>query len=367
MKNIAVVGTGLQGTAVAFALCKLGYTVELVEPMETVLNVASQKLRLLGCDIFAKHRCYKELDKDNIGVLVSCAPFKMTEAIHCWCYTNGVKYCDLGGNPDVSKAINNNASANKCQTFTDLGLAPGLANIISERLFFRPPVYEDRTLKIDSISVYVGGLPVHPDALGSLKYGRTFNIGGLTNEYSGYDDIIVDGKITKVKTLGGIENFAIGADALEAFYTKGGLGLSVRRLLDKCLLNYCYKTIRYQGHVSLLKFLLEECCLSESEFDKAMINATPAITEDKVYVFIKHMSKCGTVGCSLTQVNSDKNWTAMQKSTAFPTAVIAGMMLENKFKKEIVLNYSHLSGGLFYEFIEKLNNLDVKINDPSQA
>ena len=107
MNTIAVVGCGLQGSCVAYGLMKLGYTVELVDLDNNILNTAAQKLRLLGCDVFAKHTCYKQLK--NAKTLVSCAPYKINEAIHNWCGCNGVKYCDLGGNPEISEKINLNA------------------------------------------------------------------------------------------------------------------------------------------------------------------------------------------------------------------------------------------------------------------
>ena len=357
--SIAIVGCGLQGSCLAYGLSKLGHRIQLVDLDNNVLNSAAQKLRLLGCDVFAKFNCYKQLK--NVKTLVSCAPYKINEAIHNWCCCNNVKYCDLGGNPEVSKRINQNAEENKCQTFTDLGLAPGLANVLAEKLFFDPPKFENRTLKIDSISIAVGGLPVNPILLGSLQYGRTFHIGGLSNEYSGHDTILEDGRLVDVKTLGGIEYFSIGDDLLESFYTKGGLGLSINRLKEKGLLNYCYKTIRYQGHVGLLKFLIEECCLEGDALDKALINATPPITEDKVYIRIKYMSKCGVSGHSHFEFKHDKNWTAMQISTAFPTAAVASLMCEDKFKNKIYnLNYSHVVG-VYPEFLEKLNKLKIII------
>jgi len=360
MNTIAVVGCGLQGSCVAYGLMKLGYTVELVDLDNNILNTAAQKLRLLGCDVFAKHTCYKQLK--NAKTLVSCAPYKINEAIHNWCGCNGVKYCDLGGNPEISEKINLNADKDKCQTFTDLGLAPGLANILAEKMFFNPVVYEGKKHKVDSVHICVGGLPVTPEGLGSLQYGRTFHIGGLTNEYSGYDTVIQDGKLVNVKTLAGIETFSMYKDCLEAFYTKGGLGLSVSRLQEKGMQNYTYKTIRYQGHVNLLKFLMEECCLEGDTLDKAMMNATPPITDDKVYIKLAFSSKSGVCGQSAYQIHHDKNWTAMQKSTAFPTAVIAGMMYDEKFKnKTYSLNYSHLAGELFKDFSEKLAFLGIQI------
>lgn len=361
-KNIAVVGAGLQGVCVAYALYKMGYEVELVETNNDVLNSAVQKLRLLDCYVFNKHNDYESLNPDDISVLVSCAPYVKNIEIHNWCCDHGVKYCDLGGNPVVSAKINEKADQSKCQTFVDLGLAPGLANIISERLFFNPVTFEGRVLKIDTISINVGGLPFKSDGLGSLKYGRTFNIGGLTNEYSGYDSVLIDGEITKIKALSGIEHFSLNDEFLESFYTKGGLGLSVPRLKDKGLLNYSYRTIRYEGHCSLLNFLLEECCLSPVEFEKAMINATPPITNDKVYIYIKYMSKCGISGCIFHRILNDENWTAMQKATAFPTAVIAGLMSEDKFKPKGSLNYSHLSGNLYLEFTDRLKKLGINID-----
>lgn len=335
MLHAIIIGAGLQGSAIAYALSKLGILVDLVDVSSERMSSTVSKINSLGGIMGGQYKTLQEVPNiEKVDIVVSAAPYEQNCQIFDFCCSLNLRYCDLGGNPEVSNYINNKA---KNSTFTDLGLAPGLANILAEHIFQKHGV--------DSISICVGGLPCNPT--GYLNYGRTFNICGLRNEYTGPDLIIQNGEVVSITALDGIEPLVFCNELYEVFHTKGGLGLSVPRLKAAGLKNYTYKTIRYPGHAAALCFLLNECKLPADQFDEAIKNACPEILDDKVLISI--------------QFNGDKreyiilhneNWTAMQIGTAFPTAAVAALMAEGEFdEKHASLNYGDVP---FCKFTAKL-------------
>jgi saccharopine dehydrogenase-like NADP-dependent oxidoreductase len=132
---------------------------------------------------------------------------------------NEIRYCDLGGRVDVSESINNLAKEKATRpVFTDLGLAPGWVNILAEQGY--KELYGDK----DDVHVemMVGGLPDYlQSANNPLRYGVTWSVDGLINEYR--DDCIVleSGQIKTVKGMEGLQSVETEAlGSLEAFNTR---------------------------------------------------------------------------------------------------------------------------------------------------
>ena len=76
----------------------------------------------------------------------------------------GAHFSDLGGNTEIvtrQKLLEGQARAKGVTVIPDCGLAPGMVNILAQMGISRC----DRT---ESVRIYVGGLPQHPE--GVLKY-----------------------------------------------------------------------------------------------------------------------------------------------------------------------------------------------------
>ena len=73
----------------------------------------------------------------------------------------------------------------------DCGLAPGLGNILAAA--------SSSSAGAGAIEIRCGGLPQTPRP--PLGYKLVFNVGGLTNEYSGEAEYLRDGRIVRVPTL----------------------------------------------------------------------------------------------------------------------------------------------------------------------
>jgi saccharopine dehydrogenase-like NADP-dependent oxidoreductase len=338
MKNVVVVGVGGMGTCIAYALGKLGYIVHLVDNNPFQVKQAHERLEKLGI-LSVEHTSLDTIDSPS--VVISAATYLANQMISSYCIEKHIPYCDLGGDPDTTVAIHENSKTQKGMVFTDLGLAPGLINILAEYLFSKKG-------HAKNIEMKVGGLPIDPQ--GMLKYGLTWSVKGLKNEYSGSFDIIKDGEIAAVSALNGYETFDFpGIGPIEAFYTKGALSTSLLLMHERGVENFNYKTMRYPGHCELLKFMLEECKMTDEDFETCVKHACPIIHQDVVLLYVK-VDKEELFHC----VYHDDNWTAMQKATAFPAASIASLLAEGIIENKEVVTYKDVP---FLSLQEKLNEI----------
>lgn len=311
-----IVGVGEMGLAVAWAMKVLGFDLQLIETDE---RKHPKIKKLLGVEPETKN--YADLIDRSSDVVISCLPYDHNAAtLHeiVWILETSIPYCDLGGNPEVSQSLQKEFGK-KLAMFTDLGLAPGYINIMAEDIVARHGGKK--------VTLRCGGLPQHPTNL--LKYAQVFSIEGLVNEYSGDCDILKKGKISQVPTLTGYETWEYAEDCYyEAFYTKGVTNGSLESMKKHGVKDFCYKTIRYEGHLKILNFLMDGCKIVGEQLEQALRHACPKTKDDKVLIEVS----TDTFGEYLT-IYSDKRWTAMQKATAFPTAAVAAIMAKNKEPK----------------------------------
>lgn len=327
-----IVGAGNMGTAIAYAMRKLSYDVEIVETDYRRAKTIADNMSVPTVTDITE---IKETD-----IVISAATYFVNEQVAKHCIASGFPYCDLGGNPETSKNIQAMALAGNIPVFTDLGLAPGLANIIAEHITMNS--------NPRSVMIRVGGLPQNPT--GSLQYGRSWSVEGLRNEYTGHCEILRDGKIVYVTACSEADSFEIsGWGHLESFHTKGGLSTTLNTMVNRGVVNCEYRTMRFVGHSKFINFLLHECKLSDEEFERAIVSACPVITDDQVLIAVSVDDNW----CSVVRILSDDVWTAMQKATAFPAAAVGALMAAGEFTGKQVLCYSDIP-------VDKMQaNLDI--------
>ena len=204
-----VLGVGRMGTAICWAMKRLGFYVVGADTDER----AGQNFRK---HIGGPEGAFYLTDQNNADkmmetallfekpdVVISSLPYHQTEEIAYWCIDNEFRYCDLGGRVDVSKNINDYAKQKATKpVFTDLGLAPGWVNILAEQGYKELHGAADKT----SIEMMVGGLPDYLESSKNpLRYGVTWSIDGLINEYKDDCIILEDGEMKTVKGMDGLE------------------------------------------------------------------------------------------------------------------------------------------------------------------
>lgn len=355
-----VCGAGLQGVPIAHALLELGLDVNIVEPNQDNVTAAREKLKETNPKACQNHRFLfyndlKDVATGGVEFVISAAPYHQNVKIAKWACENGLMYFDLGGDPDTREEIHNFASENGCYTLTDLGLAPGLVNIIAEHMAYSYPMGIE---EVTDIYMRVGGLPIDPT--GFLNYKRTWSTHGLRNEYSGacqcikYRNQTHANALTEIERVDDFEELGV----MECFHTKGGLSHSYDDMYEHGVANCNYKTLRWPGHADALRFLIDQCQLDETTFDNAIENSCPITREDQVLLLAK-----ANGSTFKTIIKHDHNWTAMQIATAFPAAAAAFTIATAANNGEIVednknLTYRPLSTYLYPKFVENLCDID---------
>lgn len=322
------------GTAIVYAMAKLGFRVFGVDSDPNAADNMPDDMEL-NCDFIYAPKTQDMfewiLQARKPDIVISSLPYHQTEEVGMWCVDNGVRYCDLGGRVSVSANINEYAGrvgAEHSQTkpvFTDLGLAPGWANILAEQ-------GRKATRGAKSIEMYVGGLPRMFKERDPLKYEATWSIDGLINEYRDNCLILKHGEIQEVKGMDGYEVVDFLGSKLEAFYTSGGAAHTIETMKKAGVQDCSYKTLRYSGHRDVIKFLMEDCELEEEVlkniFEKG---CRPTASGDRVLIYVK--AKNGLLEWKkYVEVLSDSKFSAMQKATAFPIACVASIMAEGKLE-----------------------------------
>jgi lysine 6-dehydrogenase len=103
----------------------------------------------------------------------------------------------------------------------------------------------------DHVYIFDGGLPQDPTP--PWGYALTFNVEGLTNEYSGTATFLRDGKPVSVPALTEFEEIDVPPlGRLEAMTTSGGLSAAPWTFQGR-LTTLQNKTLRYPGHWSRMR------------------------------------------------------------------------------------------------------------------
>ena len=132
----------------------------------------------------------------------------------------------------------------------------------------------------------VGALPLFP--ANRLKYNLTWSTEGLINEYANPCELLENGVMRTADALEGEERFLLDGVEYEAFNTSGGLGTLCETLAGK-VKNLNYKSIRYPGHLELLRFLMHDLHFSDhrDELKKIFERSIPITKQDKCIVYVE--------------------------------------------------------------------------------
>jgi saccharopine dehydrogenase-like NADP-dependent oxidoreductase len=336
-----IMGAGLMGQAIAWSMDKLGYDVLLADNNPD--NLFSSFLdeqnfsKLTLIQLTGQHYGFIK----NADIVISAMPYHQNLVLARHCVKNKVRYCDLGGSVSVSEQINAlGRSFANTTLMTDLGLAPGWVNIITENAVSEQSVP-------DTVSMMVGGLPKTPNNY--LKYNCTWSYDGLINEYRDSCEILVNGMQTIVSGMDGLVSVDTSIGELEAFYTSGGSSHTIDSMQRLGTKNCHYKTLRYKGHCEAIKFLMGECKLSDRSLKKLFMRSCPP-AEDIVLV---RVDVDGDVDERI--IESTTRFSAMQQATAFPAASAADWIASKEMSgvleyKDIC--YKHFNDRLEYLFRE---------------
>jgi len=259
--KVVILGAGLMGKETARDLVK-GENVEKVyladlnvrQAEDFAADLMSDKLEILLLDASNDQQL---ADVMSLGdVVVNALFYTFNEKVARTAVEIGVNSIDLGGHiggaTDAVLELADKAIAKGITLIPDLGVAPGMINILAG--------YGASKLdKVDSIKLYVGGIPVKPEP--PLNYNVVFSLEGVFDHYTDSSHVIRNGEFREIPSLTEIETITFEKyGELEAFHTSGGTSTLSKSFPNVNTLEY--KTIRYKGHAEKFQLLVDLGLLS---------------------------------------------------------------------------------------------------------
>jgi saccharopine dehydrogenase-like NADP-dependent oxidoreductase len=276
--KIALLGAGHIGATIARLLIDSGdYEVAAADRDAGALAALGALGATTRVIDFADTRALFEF-VEPADAIVNALPYDMAIHVAKVAKEAGVHYFDLTEDVHATQTILALANGARTAFMPQCGLAPGFIGIAAHSLSKRFDTVYD-------VKMRVGALPQFPT--NSLKYNLTWSVDGLINEYCHPCEAIRDGELRAVEPLEGLEHFSLDGVEYEAFNTSGGLG-TLCETLKGSVRTLDYKSVRYPGHCTLMKFLLEELGLNAhtEQLKSIMRAAVPTTMQDVVLVFI---------------------------------------------------------------------------------
>ena len=253
--KVAVLGSGMVGSAIAMDLASRHHV--------TAFDVSNANL-----DLLKKRNPRIETHQANLqnylsyppllasfDIVVTAVPgfmgYKTLEtAINC-----GKNIVDISFFPEDVLQLDKLAKEKGVTVITDCGVAPGMSNFIIG--------HHNEEMKIDSLEIYVGGLPKVRKK--PFQYKAPFSPADVIEEYTRPARLMENGHIIVRAALSEVEWIHFDEiGTLEAFNTDG-----LRSLLYTMphIKNQKEKTMRYPGHVEIIRSLKESGFFSERSID----------------------------------------------------------------------------------------------------
>ena len=255
--NLLVLGAGLQGCACTYDLLQnpaiSQVTLADVRPVKLPKFLAGDwkgRLRTIQLDVTdmpAVSAAFK-----GQAAVMSAIPYYYNGPMAKAAVEAGCHFSDLGGNTDIvleQKKLHDKALAKGLSVIPDCGLAPGMVNILAAEGIRRL----DRA---DKVKIFVGGLPQAPEP--PLNYQIVYSLEGALDYYTTPSWVLRGGKPVQVDALSEVEpvEFPSPVGTLEAFHTGGGIS-TLPFAYDGKIDTMEYKTLRYPGHVAIMRPIRE--------------------------------------------------------------------------------------------------------------
>ncbi|MCC6637281.1 MAG: saccharopine dehydrogenase NADP-binding domain-containing protein [Ignavibacteriaceae bacterium] len=260
MKNVIVLGAGMVGRAIARDLnqtCKVT-SVDLDEGNLAFLSEFG--INTVSADL-SDPKKVKEIIKESdlvVGAVPGFMGYKTVETV----ISAGKNIVDISFFPEDYNDLNQLAVDNGVTAIVDFGVAPGLSNMWFGNQFAKGGV--------SFLECMVGGLPAERKY--PFQYKAPFSPVDVLEEYTRTARVKENGRIVTREALSGSEFVDFeGIGTLEAFYTDGLR--SILNTLD--VPDMRELTLRYPGHIDLIKALRHVGFFSEDEIDIKGVKLKP--------------------------------------------------------------------------------------------
>jgi saccharopine dehydrogenase-like NADP-dependent oxidoreductase len=341
-KSVLILGSGMIGSAMAMDLARSGelsVTVADVRAENLERVAARYGVRTVRADL-SKPEAVRALAADYglvIGALPSVIGYQTLAAV----IDAGRDCVDISFMPEDARALDARAREKGVTAVVDCGVAPGVSNMM---VGFAAAQLDP----CERVEIYVGGLPVQRRWPYDYKAG--FAPHDVIEEYVRPARVVEGGRVVLKEALSEPELMDVpGVGTLEAFLTDG-----LRSLADTLDAPFMKeKTLRYPGHIQLMRVLRETGFFSKDPVDVKgqsirPLDATAAILFPKwtfeegeadltvLRVVVEGKSGQETVRYTwdlLDTYDPATGLRSMSRTTAFPATITAGLVASRAFHR----------------------------------
>lgn len=374
MKHRAIVlGCGMVGATMARDMAAdEGFEVSVADLSEANLDkVASDpRIDIVRADLSDGSVVRKLIEP--FDVVLGALPSRFGFAALNTVIEAGKPYSDISFMPEDALALDEQARKRGVTAVVDCGVSPGLSNLFVGRAHAQLD-------KTDSALIYVGGLP--KERRWPFEYKAPFAPSDVIEEYTRPARFIAGGEIVTRPALSEpelIEFDRVGT--LEAFNTDG-----LRTLLATVPIpNMREKTLRYPGHIELMRVFRETGFFRKDEIEIGGVKVRPLdvtqglmfpkwhLSEDDDEFTVLRVVVEGTKDTRKTRITFDlydetdraANTHSMARTTAFPNAIVARMLAHRELHRPGVIPPERLAStpGLYDQIVSELKKRGVTIH-----
>jgi lysine 6-dehydrogenase len=275
--RMLVLGAGLQGSACAYDLLQRPeverVTLADLQPRRAAGFLTKKKnKRLVTARLDANSGPRLRKLMRGHDAVMNALPYYFNFAVAKAAVTMGRHCADLGGNTEIvqkQKTLHAAAGKKHVSVIPDCGLAPGMVNIIAAEGI-------RRVGDAESVKIFVGGMPQKPEP--PLNYQIVYSLEGALDYYTTPSWVLRAGRPERVDALSELEEvqFPSPVGTLEAFHTGGGISTMPWSYKGK-IQTMEYKTLRYPGHVAIMRPIRELGLLS---MDPVKVRGTKVVPRD---------------------------------------------------------------------------------------
>lgn len=284
----------------------------------------------------------------------------------------GKPYSDISFMPEDALELDELAKEHGVTAVVDCGVSPGLSNMIVGYAFTQLD-------RVDNATIYVGGLPKVRSW--PFQYKAPFAPSDVIEEYTRPARFIENGRLVTRSALSEPELIEFpNVGTLEAFNTDG-----LRSLLATVKIeNMKEKTLRYPGHIDLMRALRETGFLSKEKIEIDGVSVRPLdvtsallfpkwkLDESEEEFTVLRVEAEGGKGGRRVRLTYDlydqydkaTSTTSMARTTAFPAAIVARMLADGRISKPGVLAPEIIAQDdrIFESIVSELRKRGVVLN-----
>ena len=348
MHRILVIGAGKIGSLIAVLLGNSNdyqvYLGDVNVDSNHTKRIISKVPNVEMVELDAQHpkKIIDFLRKNNIQTVASSLPFYCNVNVATAAKECNANYFDLTEDTKTTDAVTELSKEASSVFVPQCGLAPGFISVVANDLMEHFPT-------LDTVKMRVGALPVNIS--NALQYSLTWSTDGLINEYGNLCNGIAEGQNVQLLPLDDLEEIKMDGLTYEAFNTSGGIGSLATTYFGR-VKELTYKTIRYPGHCSKMRFLMNDLKLNDDRDTlKRILEASiPKTAQDVVLVYV---SVTGLQDHQFTEENYVKKfypkkingilWSAIQLTTASEICAVIDIITRQPGKYKGLVNQEQFS------------------------